>query len=141
WPAADGNRYTFNGTPYWSELYFPNTLSDEKFERALKLADYMMSLEWQILFTNGIEGVDYKVKADGKYVNLLGSEESIATKYPITANIAYMVTWGGDPGDQGKAVLDADPNVAALQQGVTETRLEWEKNHTPMPIDFNIFLL
>jgi putative aldouronate transport system substrate-binding protein len=141
WPAADGKRYTFNGPSYWSELYFPNSLSDEKFKRALQLADYMLSLEWQVLFTNGIEGVDYKVESDGKYVNLLGDGESIATKYPITANIAYMVTWGGDPFNEGKVVLDADPQVAGLQQGLSDTRREWETTHTPMPIDFNVYLL
>ncbi len=48
WPAADGKRYTMAGVPYWSKTLFPSTLSDEKFKRALKVMDYMVSDEYRV---------------------------------------------------------------------------------------------
>ena len=37
------------GAPFWSETFFPSTLSDEKFKRALQVMDYMMSDEYRVL--------------------------------------------------------------------------------------------
>jgi putative aldouronate transport system substrate-binding protein len=37
---------------------------------------------------NGIEGMDYKLE-DGKYISMLGENETLAAKYPITNKLEF----------------------------------------------------
>ncbi|MBJ6361148.1 extracellular solute-binding protein [Paenibacillus sp. GCM10012307] len=140
WPAADGKRYTFVETPYWSETYFPSSLSDEKFERALKLMDYLASEEFAGLMANGIENVDYKID-NGKSVSLLKDNESLGEKYPITKNLAFLGTWNNGFLYTGKQVVSRNSEMAALQQDQIDTYNKFKSEDTPTPIDFNVFLL
>lgn len=134
WPAADGKRYTMAGAPYWSNTFFPGTLSDEKFKRALQVMDYMLSDEYRVLGINGIENVDYKVE-NGQYVSLLKQDETLADKYPITTKLVWLAAW--DPLlYKGKKVVSSDPEAAALMKLQIDTWNRFKQEDTPMPVNF-----
>lgn len=134
WPAADGKRYTMAGVPYWSNTFFPSTLSDEKFKRALKVMDYMVSDEYRVLGINGIENVDYKLE-NGQYISLLKKDETLADKYPITSKLVWLAGW--DPLlYKGKKVVSSDPEAAALMKLQIDTFNQYKQEDTNMPINF-----
>lgn len=134
WPAADGKRYTSAGAPFWSDTFFPSTLSDEKFKRALQLMDYMVSDEYRVLGINGIENVDYKVE-NGQYVSLLKQDETLADKYPITSKLVWLAAW--DPLlYKGKKVVSSDPEAAALLKLQIDTWNRFKEEDTPVPVNF-----
>lgn len=134
WPAADGKRYTMAGAPYWSDTFFPSTLSDEKFKRALQVMDYMVSDEYRVLGINGIENVDYKVE-NGQYFSLLKQDETLADKYPITSKLVWLAAW--DPLlYKGKKVVSSDPETAALMKLQLDTFNRFKQEDTPMPVNF-----
>jgi putative aldouronate transport system substrate-binding protein len=139
WPAADGQRYYFFSTPYWSETYFPSALSNEKFDRALRLMDYLVSEDFQLLRDNGIENVDYKVE-NGQLKSLLKEGENLADKYPATSSLAFFGTWNGGF-YRNKTVLASDPDVAALQKAQIEANFKRAKEYKPVPVNFDIFLM
>ena len=139
WPAADGKRYYFFSTPYWSETYFPSSLSDEKFDRALRLMDYLVSEEFQLVRDNGVENVDYKVD-NGKYISLLEQGENLGDKYPVTAALAYLGTWNNGF-NRGQVVIPNDPDVAALQKVQVETNKRRVAEFMPSPVNFDIYLM
>ncbi len=139
WPAADGQRYTFVGTPYWSETFFPSSLSDEKFKRALQLMDYMVSDKFLVSAVSGIENVDYKVE-NGQIVSLLKADEKIADKYPVISSLAYLGEWGNLL-YAGKQVVSANPDIAALQKVQVDTFNKFKAQDKPMPLNFDIFLM
>ncbi|MFD0692669.1 extracellular solute-binding protein [Paenibacillus sp. GCM10027628] len=140
WPAPDGQRYYFNGPPYWSETYFPASLSDEKFKRALQLMDYLVSPEFQLLRDNGIENVDYKVE-NGQSISLLKENAKLVDKYPITdKSLAYLGTWEG-PLYSGKKVVNSDPEQAALTKLQVDSNKKFLTENKPAPINFDIFLM
>ncbi|THF83239.1 type 2 periplasmic-binding domain-containing protein [Cohnella fermenti] len=140
WPTADGNRYNFGLTPYWSETFFSNKLDDEKFDRALRLVDYMMSEEYSALISNGIEGVDYKLE-DGKAVSLLGTEQTLVQKYPITSKFGYLASWHSQFEAEGKKVVNANPNVAAIDTAASEAFNRFKSENKASPINFEITLM
>ncbi len=140
WPAADGNRYTFVETPYWSELFFSNEIDDEKFERALQLMDYMVSEEYAALRHNGIEGVDYKIE-DGKAISLLQGDETLKKKYPINDVIASLAAWHGGFGKSGKKVIKSDPEQAAMDAYNLTMFQKFKQEDKPAPINFDILLM
>lgn len=137
WPAADGNRYTFVETPYWSETYFSNKLNDAKFDKALQLVDYMASEEYAALLINGIEGVDYKTDG-GKAVSLLKSDENLPKKYPVNTAIGVVSSWHGG---FGKKVVNTNPDVAAWETYGSDTVVKFKKEDKPAPINFSIMLM
>ncbi|WP_261306313.1 extracellular solute-binding protein [Paenibacillus andongensis] len=139
WPAADGKHYYFNLTPYWSETFFPGSLSDEKFDRALRLMDYLVSEKFQILRDNGIENIDYKVD-NGQFVSLLKEGENLGDKYPATWGIGWVGAWGNSF-YRGQTVLSNKPDVAALQKVQIDTNKNRAKEYTPVPVNFDIFLM
>lgn len=139
WPAADGKRYYFNSTPYWSETYFPSSLSDEKFDRALQLMDYLVSEDFQKVRDNGIENVDYKTD-NGQAVSLLKDGELLADKYPITGALAYVGTWNNGF-YRGQNVPNSDPSTAALEKIQIDTNARRAQEYTPVPVNFDIFLM
>lgn len=140
WPTADGNRYNFGLLPYWSETFFNSKLDDEKFDRALRLVDYMMSEEYSALLSNGIEGVDYKME-DGKAVSLLTADQSLTKKYPITSNLGYLSSWHSQFDVEGKKVINANPNVAAIDAAAGEAFSRFMSGNKPSPINFEITLM
>jgi putative aldouronate transport system substrate-binding protein len=139
WPAADGKRYYFNSTPYWSETYFPSSLDDEKFDRALRLMDYLVSEDFQLLRDNGIENVDYKVE-NGQFVSLLKEGEALGNKYPVTGALAYLGTWNNGF-YRGQVVPSIDPATAALQKLQIDTNKKRAEEYMPVPVNFEIFLM
>ncbi|MFC5471818.1 extracellular solute-binding protein [Cohnella suwonensis] len=140
WPAADGKRYTFVETPYWSETYFSNKMDDSTYKRALQLIDYMDSEEYSALTKNGILGVDYKIDGD-KAVSLLKEGESLTTKYPITNVLAVLANWQGAFYKAGKQVLDVNPDVAAWQKLDISTFNKFKQEDTPTPTNFDVMLM
>lgn len=140
WPTADGNRYNFGLTPYWSETFFSNNLDDEKFDRALQLVDYMMSEEYSALQSNGIEGVDYKIE-DGKAISLLTGDQSLTKKYPISAAFGYLASWHSQFDAQGKKVINSSPNAAAVDAAASEAFNRFKTDNKPSPINFEITLM
>lgn len=140
WPAADGNRYTYVVTPYWSEIYFNNMMSDEEFDRALQLVDFMASEEYSALYKNGILDVDYKIE-NGKAVSLLTADESLAQKYPITNTINTLAQWHGAFYKAGKTVVNANPDVAAWEAVDQATFKKFKAEDKPAPLNFDIMLM
>lgn len=140
WPAADGKRYTFVETPYWSETYFSNKMDDVTFKKALQLMDYLNSEEFSVLAKNGIQDVDFKVEGD-KAVSLLKGDESLQTKYPITNTFAIIGNWQGAFYKAGKQVLPANPDAAALTQLDIATFNKFKQENTPTPINFDVMLM
>lgn len=139
-PAADGQQYTFSETPFWSEIYFSNTMSDAKYTRALELIDYMMSDEYAELARNGVEGTDYKVE-NGQAISLLQDGQTLDKKYPIT-NIFYPLgAWFGGFLYSGKQVVNANPNYAAYDQMFIEKYNELKSKAKPAPINFEVMTL
>ncbi|WP_214626008.1 extracellular solute-binding protein [Paenibacillus agaridevorans] len=140
WPAADGKKYTFAETPYWSEMFFRADLDDAKFDRALQLIDYMASEEFAVLVKNGIEGVDFKME-NGKAVSLLTQDESLAKKYPIINVISYLGAWNQGFIYSGKQTLNTNPIMAAYEQLQIDTFNKLKAEGTPIPINFDVLLL
>lgn len=140
WPAADGKKYTFAETPYWSEMFFRADLDDVKFDRALQLIDYMASEEFAVLVKNGIEGVDYKMEG-GKAVSLLTQDESLAQKYPIISVISYLGAWNQGFIYSGKQTVNTNPTMAAYEQLQIDTFNKLKAEGTPIPINFDVLLL
>jgi putative aldouronate transport system substrate-binding protein len=141
WPAADGKRYSFVETPYWSETFFNFNLNDEKFDRALQLVDYMSTEEYIAQLVNGIEGIDYKVE-NGKSISLLPRDQQLNTKYPITSAIGILGAWPGEFANySGKKVVNSNPAIAWGDQYIIDTYNEFKASLTPAPINFDIMLM
>lgn len=140
WPAADGKRYSFVETPYWSETYFSNKMDDATFKKALQLMDYLNSEEFSGLAKNGILDVDYKVDGD-KSVSLLKEGESLGTKYPRMSALAVLGNWLGAYRLSGKTVLPGDPDAAAMEQLYIATYNKFKQEDTPTPINFDVMLM
>ncbi|MBD0384101.1 extracellular solute-binding protein [Paenibacillus sedimenti] len=140
WPAADGNRYSFVETPYWSEIFFSNKLDDAKFDRALQLIDYMASEEYDALTRNGIQGVDYKIEG-GKALSLLNADDSLKKKYPITDAMGALASWRGGFYKAGKVVVNSNPDVAAWESYDHDTFVKLKKENKPAPINFDVMLM
>lgn len=140
WPTADGNRYNFGLLPYWSEAFFNNKLDDEKFDRALRMVDYMMSEEYDALISNGIKDVDYKIE-DGKAISLLTADQSLAKKYPITNAFGYLSSWHSQFDAEGKKVVNSNPTVAAIDAAAKDAFNRFKSENKPSPINFQITLM
>ncbi|MCL6602828.1 MAG: extracellular solute-binding protein [Paenibacillus sp.] len=140
WPAADGNRYTFVESPFWSETFFSNKLDDEKFDRALQLIDYMSSEEYSALAVNGILDTDYKMEGD-KAVSLLKADETLQKKYPVNSAIGFLAQWHGAFNKAGKAVINTNPDVAAWQVYDHDMFVKFKQEDKPAPINFDIMLM
>jgi putative aldouronate transport system substrate-binding protein len=136
YPAADGKRYTFTTQPYWSETFFRSNLEDNKLDRALQLLDYMSSDEYITQVKNGIEGTDYKLD-NGKAVSLLGADQSLAKKYPITNVIGSLGSWGNYFPYTGKQVVSANPNQAAYDQLRIDAINRFQTDCVPSPVNYD----
>jgi len=73
-PAVDGNKYQCVFKTFWSESYFNNEMSDEKFSRILDLYDYMLSEEAKEFYRFGVKGVDY-IKEGNRIIPITNSED------------------------------------------------------------------
>lgn len=140
WPAADGNRYTFVETPYWSDTLFSNKMDDAKFDRALQFMDYMLSDEFDYFVKNGIEGVDYKIEGD-KSISLLKGDENLGIKYPITQGMGVLASWRGGFEKAGKLAIASNPEVAAWKAYELETFKKYKTEYKPAPINFEVMLM
>ncbi|WP_083442540.1 extracellular solute-binding protein [Paenibacillus sp. IHB B 3415] len=140
YPASDGQRYTFAETPFWSELYFSNQMSDAKFDRALRLVDYMIGDEYTAKLKNGIEGTDYNVE-NGKAVSLLPEGQTLADKYPFTDALGSLASWYGGFLYSGQKVVSSDPNLAAYDQMSIDKYNELKTTAKPVPINFEIMTM
>lgn len=140
WPAADGNKYAFATTPYWSSTFFRADLDDKKFDRALQMLDYMYTDEFMLKVKNGLEGVDYKIE-DNKYISILGADETLAKKYPITNKIGVLSSWGGNIEQTGRLVVNSDPDRAFIDQLNVDSLKEKLATRIPTPINYDIALM
>ncbi|MBT2288412.1 extracellular solute-binding protein [Paenibacillus albidus] len=140
YPATDGQLYTFAETPFWSEIYFSNQMSDAKFDRALKLIDYMIGDEYTALVRNGIEGTDYKVE-NGKSVSLLPDGQTLTDKYPVTIGLGTLGSWYGGFLYSGKHVVNSNPDYAAYDQMLIDKFNDLKANAKPAPINFEVMTM
>lgn len=96
-PASDGIRYSNSSNSYWAETYINASVTEEELHIILKLLDYLLSDEGIALCSQGIEGADYRISADGRPVSLItGADSSHVTalqkKYhsiELWSNIVY----------------------------------------------------
>lgn len=140
WPAADGNKYSFATTPYWSSTFFRASLEDKKMDRALQVLDYMYSEEYMLKASNGLEGKDYKVE-NGKSISLLKEGEALDKKYPITSKMGYLSRWSDSLPYTGKTVVSPDPDKAYLNQLNIDSFKEKQTKRKPMDINYDVMLM
>lgn len=138
--AEDGNCYVYANTPYWSETYINAAVDDAKLERILMLLDYMYSHEYASLVKNGIEGVDWE-EQDGEKVSLLGEDESLSDRYPITNSIGWLASWFTGFDQSGDLVTSANPDIAQYNELFNSTYEYEMENCLPAPINFDVFLM
>lgn len=133
--AEDGNQYVFTSTPYWSEAFISAGVDDEKLDRILMLLNYMCSEEYMSKVMNGREGVDWEYQ-DGEMHSLLSESESLSDKYPITANLGWLASWGF-----GDEVISSNPVQAAYTKLRDETDDYELTNMSAAPINFSVLLM
>ncbi|MDQ6423285.1 extracellular solute-binding protein [Paenibacillus sp. LHD-117] len=99
WPDEEGKRYYYVAQTYWSETFFNSKLSDKKMDRILRLYDYLLSPDGELLTSYGIEGVDYRM--DGEDIVLTrpldkatGRPEAITKVYPSLSIFRSLASWG-----------------------------------------------
>ncbi len=97
----DGQMYRFSTTTFWSESYINSGVSDAKFDRILRLYDFMLSNEGTYLMRLGIEGTDYQLNGDEIVITRptdqrSGSFVPLFEIYPFTAGFPYLAAWGGE---------------------------------------------
>jgi putative aldouronate transport system substrate-binding protein len=144
WPnPGDGKRYYFSETPYWSETMFRGNLSDAKMDRALALLDYLSTEDWLLRSNWGIENVDYKAE-NGTYVSLMGEDESVGKKYPITAALSYLAAWSNSLFISGKTMTSKNPknlNRAYNDIILLENYRQVKASAIPVPQYYDIRLM
>ncbi|MDR0668506.1 MAG: extracellular solute-binding protein, partial [Treponema sp.] len=140
WPAPDGNKYYLGETPYWAETMFSARISNEKFERALDLIDYMSTEDWLIQRYNGILNVDYRIE-NGTYISLLPTDQTLAKKYPVTNVIYQLGAYGEWLPYAGKTVIPTDPQAAWARQKNVEYYTHRKATARPMPVNYDIYLM
>jgi putative aldouronate transport system substrate-binding protein len=140
-PTADGKRYSFNGTSYWSETYLNNKMDAKKTDRALQLMDYMLSNEYITMRSNGIQNVDWKI-SNGKAVSLLSQDTNLSKKYPVTDKFSWLGSWSGVPAWSSSHVFSANTDIAAYDKLYNaDTYKRYQKNTVVTPINFNVMLM
>lgn len=135
-PASpDGKRYSHTALTFWSEAYINAKASDDKVNRILSLADYMLSPEG-FMYSSGIKGVDYTVDAAGKAIPTDPSVD-IAKKYPSSSadgGIPKLFNWV-----QNLNVAFSLPEYNPKMVAFAKANYDWYKANTSMiPIDFVI---
>ncbi|WP_195575377.1 extracellular solute-binding protein, partial [Paenibacillus sp. 1001270B_150601_E10] len=132
WPTEDGHRYFYAAQTYWSETFFNAKISDEKMDRILRLYDYLLSPEGQMLTSYGMEGKDYKVE-DGSIIITRPYDEQrrklvdLDKTYPSIAILRSLASWGKDRNfrfDQTNRIKFGDHNI---EKSLDE--MEWQFNH------------
>jgi putative aldouronate transport system substrate-binding protein len=137
----DGKTYYFNTTKFWSEAYFSHKVDDAKLDRLLALFDWCRTPEWVNLAKYGIEGVDYKMGADGKAEILRekddkGNYGNLNDKYTFLYGFNFLAEW-----QEGKEFI-YKPGVPTEVSDLCMNAYDWnEKNGIPTPNDFNIQLM
>ncbi len=141
WEHADGNRYTFTQTTYWSESYFNGDMDDDKLERILMIYEYLLSDEFIEMKTYGIEGVEYKKDGD-KYEILMEKNEDdmyelMTDVYPSVHVFSQLAAW-----NQELELNDNEINKALYGEPMLERVKEFldlcETGTTPTPLNFDI---
>ncbi len=139
--APDGNRYTPNGLPYWSETYLSNKIDDKKLDRALQLLDYVSGEEYTVLKSNGIENVDWKME-NGNAISLMSGDQTIQTKYPITDKFGWLGSWGVVTAASDKKVYSANAPTAQFDKLFNADYYNALKEHArPVPVNFDVWQL
>lgn len=132
WPTEDGHRYFYAAQTYWSETFFNAKVSDEKMERILRLYDYLLSPEGQMLTRYGLEGVDYYKEKDRIIITRPYDEQKrrlvdLERTYPSISIFRSLASWGKDRNfrfDQTNRINYGDHNI---QKSLDE--MEWQLNH------------
>ncbi len=135
-PASpDGKRYSATSLTFWSEAYISAKVSDEKAQRILALADYMLSDEG-MHYSSGILNVDYTLDANGKAIPT-DPNADMAKKYPTSqadGGIPKLFNWV-----QNLSVTFNLPEYNAKLITFAKSNYDWYKANTEMkPIDFAI---
>lgn len=145
WPDAEGNRYRFVTTTYWSESYFSPKVDDKKMDRIMRLYDYLLSPEGKALTTYGIEGKDYKKEGDMIVVTRAKDEKTgqfvdLTSLHPSLNVLKYIAVWGNDG-----MFEDNEVNQAVYGPEIMKTSLEeynWMiENAKPIPTKYDIFAM
>lgn len=130
-PDNNGDYWRFITTSFWSESYINAAVDENKMDRILALYDFLISDEGFTLMWNGIEGVDYKVNADGTFENLMGTKDdgtAITTvdKYPFCYSMSYLATFGDDSQYDNTAIPE---DIRTM----SKEHLEWQLENAKAP--------
>lgn len=68
--APNGKLWGQTAVDYWSISVFNKSLSDDKLDRILRIYDWMISPDGLEIAKYGIEGEDFTIGEDGKYVRV-----------------------------------------------------------------------
>lgn len=135
----DGKKYAYNSPIYWSETYFNGDMSDAKMDRILAIYEYLLSDEFGVIKSYGIENVDYK-KDGEEYTNLLAEDEQLSEKYPSLRVFEVLASWGQEQSLKRDAV-----SYAKYGKGITDMAVDYyeyvKEEATPTPINFDIRLM
>ncbi|GIP28528.1 sugar ABC transporter substrate-binding protein [Paenibacillus sp. J23TS9] len=144
WPDEDGNTYRFVQTSFWSESYFSAKVDDAKMDRILKMYDFLLSPEGDMLVRYGFEGKDYKKEGDKIVVTRpvdakTGSMKALKDVYPSQQVIAMVARWREDTylEDSVKRMQFGD----ALVDKVDEAYKKLTSEAKPIPTAFDIKLM
>ena len=127
-PRAGGKRVHM---PNFEEsgTIFPYNISDEKLDRLLALADYLLTDEGIYMCSMGFEGVDYITNADNSFTMI--AEGRTGDRYP-SASILTYATWNFDFGQF------IDPTQPS---GVIEFTSRWQVEANEFSRNANIHAL
>ncbi|MGN7359759.1 extracellular solute-binding protein [Paenibacillus sp. SAF-054] len=144
WPDLDGNTYRFVQTSFWSESYFSAKVDDVKMDRILKMYDFLLSQEGDMLVRYGFEGKDYKKEGDKILVTRpidakTGSMKALKDVYPSQQVLAMVARWREDTylEDSVKRMQFGD----ALVEKVDEAYKKLTGEAKPIPTAFDIKLM
>lgn len=132
WPAEDGKRYRFTTSLHWSESYFGNNVDDEKMTRILEIYDWLLSDEFNTIWSYGLEGIDWEYQ-NGKIVSLdqegmSNGQSAPLIKYPSMNIFAYLTDWNQEnqyENTPANRILYGEENILYAQK-----LLKWYASET-----------
>ncbi len=95
WQADDGACYRFTTSLHWSESYFGANVTDEKMAKILELYNWLLSEDFDTMYRNGLEGVDWE-RRGGDIHSLSDAPVSPLRLYPSLSLLSHLVEWKQD---------------------------------------------
>jgi putative aldouronate transport system substrate-binding protein len=133
----DKINYIGEGMLFWSESYISAKVDDEKFDRILRLYDYLESPKGMDLRWYGIEGTDFTKAGDSYTItrakDKTGAFTALQSLYKSEIVWQPLSTWNDD-----FAWTDPsnDPKVAKMGQDW----LQWKAQNSRAPENYNIMI-